>query len=952
MRIERTLTFLMAAVWLVLAGTAMADITVASSASQENVLRIGIGPGENGQTWYFDSNWMQNLFDNPGFEPATQGWVWIVGSTHTSSSLSTTNDDGAASGYWVGAQCSVRSSSIPASVGAVFSPTSFSSGGTFGGTFPTLNTGDTFGCNQTTMASFGGLFSASSNWRSSDGAVAGSTAFPYEGQGALAFSFSSGTSHSANAYWDTDTPIGGVCSNDNVTNCTAANEATDCGSGNTCLVAPLEPWHEIVGPFEIAFYAAAINASNPQVTVSLVRPGGVNVSHTFTLANDGAYHRYEYDFTGTDTAASAKSTLKFTMNSTVGAAATGEVIYVDDAYLGRQEASATGFRDEMKTVMSTMRVGSLRYMIENTLDVDDAHFEGPAGCTPGAVNVSGYVKGGCDYLKGSSGTSNGLQGWSYSPQDIYALSAAVDAVPWVSIPNTFSDADLQQFIDNACTAFSQYGFSQIWIEQSNEDWNGFGFGAILVNAGTGSYTYYGEIAGRNFNVMSTEAASKCPAFAAQFHYVIGNQICNSGVLAKALAGAQQAGFPIPNTSQYGSDDAPYNPPGGSIPSESGTLAEQAAAYAAYLFDAIPSQAACFSYDKTAGGLGSNNTMAAYETGLNGANSSGGSTSEQAYLAEGDLASGTAQAANWMESMQNGAVLQEEFDLGFMEQGSIHAPIYGCAHDMDSDFGPTFPHLRPRCLALELVNSAIGGNYYATFGNPTGVYTNAFENNGTWSAVLVNTNGTPQSVTVDFPGGTVPNQATTLNYVNGITDNTENSNDVTVGPLAGGVSCTGQNCSVTLPPWNVVALSNSGSQATPTPTATAPATPKPSATATPTATSSPPPTSTPKATPVSGDMPACTPVLTSPAPGAQVSGQIAVRVVPNCNSAAVACGYFVRQWLPNGAASDSLGSTYTLDTTQFPNGNTGLYAQIYNAGCGSFAGQNVFGNANVSITIAN
>ena len=56
--------------------------------------------------------------------------------------------------------------------------------------------------------------------------------------------------------------------------------------------------------------------------------------------------------------------------------------------------------------------------------------------------------------------------------------------------------------------------------------------------------------------------------------------------------------------------------------------------------------------------------------------------------------------------------------------------------------------------------------------------------------------------------------------------------------------------------------------------------------------------------------------------------------------------------PHGAASDSLGSTYTLDTTQFPNGNTGLYAQIYNAGCGSFAGQNVFGNANVSITIAN
>jgi len=46
----------------------------------------------------------------------------------------------------------------------------------------------------------------------------------------------------------------------------------------------------------------------------------------------------------------------------------------------------------------------------------------------------------------------------------------VGAVPWITISNGFSDADLKTFIDNACNAFSTYN-SLIWIEQGNENWN-------------------------------------------------------------------------------------------------------------------------------------------------------------------------------------------------------------------------------------------------------------------------------------------------------------------------------------------------------------------------------------------------------------------------------------------------------------------------------------------------
>jgi hypothetical protein len=77
-------------------------------------------------------------------------------------------------------------------------------------------------------------------------------------------------------------------------------------------------------------------------------------------------------------------------------------------------------------------------MTENALRQTDANFEGPSGCPPEAT-----ATGGCDFLRGPSGTFTGSgnpQGaWYYGPAGIYPLVSAVGAVPWVSIPNTFSD---------------------------------------------------------------------------------------------------------------------------------------------------------------------------------------------------------------------------------------------------------------------------------------------------------------------------------------------------------------------------------------------------------------------------------------------------------------------------------------------------------------------------------
>ena len=137
--------------------------------------------------------------------------------------------------------------------------------------------------------------------------------------------------------------------------------------------------------------------------------------------------------------------------------------------------------------------------------------------------------------------------------------------------------------------------------------------------------------------------------------------------------------------------------------------------------------------------------------------------------------------------------------------AVEARIWGIVHDLDSDFGPTFPHLRPIAMGEEVVNSAIGGAYYPVKA-PSGTVINAYLNAGAWSAALVNTTASPITLTVQFPSsGTMPQTAETVLNTNGITDNAENSNDVYVGALPGGLSTSGQNVTLTLPPYSVVAI---------------------------------------------------------------------------------------------------------------------------------------------------
>ncbi|MGC2305195.1 hypothetical protein [Candidatus Binatus sp.] len=784
------------------------------------VYRIGVNLDQ--QDLGGPKDFMQNMLDNPGFEPPTDGHLIKMGSA-SNSTFTDATDSGAPTGYWVGAKASVRTG---AAAGDQFTIVGFTAGGSYafgscqnasGGSIacPTLAAG--VGVAEVlTSPAIGGPLNKNviAGWAAGDTNSSLSTADKFEGQGSLSINVADGNSHYVDYGWDVEVSHNGVCSNDDVTPCTDANQTADCGSGNTCVVAPQAgPWHPVKGPFEIAFWAKGSGTSTgtPQVTVALTRPTTFTVSHTFTLTNDGAWHQYTFPFTGGDTGFKGGSNmwrLDFKLTATNGSAATRATIYIDDIYLGRAENSLTGFRDEVVQTLRSINPGSLRYGAYVQLGTSDDGYEGASGCRAG--NSGPTATGTCDYLHGPSYV-NGLGGsWVYAAQDAYALDGALDAVPFMTIGNAMNDADLKEFTDRLCTATNTYNFPSVWIENENEEWLN-GHGHISYGSENLGKLGYGEETQRNFSIMNAEATAHCPSIASRFHYIMGNQICNSGVIGGELAGASAAGYPMPNTSQYGTDDATYYPSTQVLPSYSGSLASQAAQYALLIFGNVPKSVGppgtgCINNGRYSdyGVIGSNNFLAIYEMGPGaGGNGHGNAAPEQAYLSEGGYPSAAWMAESWLLAQQIGKTpIQNEYQLGQLEYQN--APMWGIVHDLDSDFGPTFPHLRPIALGMEVMNSAIGGNYYPVSGMPSGTYANAFLQGSDWSAILVNSTSSNSAGTITFPTGTVPGICKGVLYSNGITDNNENSNSVYVGPCAS-FSCSGQICSYNLPPFSVEAM---------------------------------------------------------------------------------------------------------------------------------------------------
>jgi hypothetical protein len=767
-----------------------------------------IGVNMDAQSQYDGQAYLQNFLDNPGFEPAMLGHLIIVGSSSTSSGFTDTNDGNAfSSNLWNGVTASVRTGVY---AGHTFTIAKYTAGGTYAcaSACPSLAAGDLIGETiSNTAISYSSGHYLPGNWgvEDSDTGIALSTVKHYAGASSLLFDVHDGNRHAVEFGMDNFNASVGTCAKDSVTFC---QTKSDCGTG-TCDKAPTYPWHPVSGPMSMSAYALASGTTGtPMLTLLLARVGSSwdKVSHTFNLTQDGAWHQYVYNFTGADKS-SDTGELIFKVTAQSGSAA-GAKVYVDNAFLGPAASPmVAAWRNDVLTTLRTLNPGTLRYMNGQGLSSNDSYFEG-----------NDYVRGSA--TDGTGGNST----WAFSLSDMYAMAGALGANPWISIPDLFSDADVNSFAANLCTAFAADGFSKAFVEQSNEDW-----ASGPITAGGGQCVNYGKMANRNFGLIKTYMTSKCSTYASNVYFVVGGQEGNSGVLA-----ATSAQIPT-NDPHYGGTIAAYVP---AQPEQNTgqTMAQYAAlGFSNSLLQFATSGVGAFTKavpNNITGGVcggtlrGCNQFLAVYENGSS--NQCGTATPIEAWdMSAGWIAAGF-NGQNWILGFSAGsngpnsgtlfpALAQNTFNLaqpefltssgGCTSGHGTDTALWGIVHDFDSTFGPTFPHIRPIGWAEALLNRAIGGAYHQIDTLAwTGIYGAAFLQNGFWSVILSNSNNAGISFKVTFPpGGALPAVGETVLYTNGPADNDENSNSVKIGPLPGGVSNSGNMLTLTLPPLSVVAL---------------------------------------------------------------------------------------------------------------------------------------------------
>jgi hypothetical protein len=717
---------------------------VASSPTITDIPRIGVNLGT--WTYYGAEQYRQNVLMNPGFEPTYEGRILEV----TNPTGSTFEDDvnwiGEGPANWYnGATFSVRSGVSTGATGQIsgYNP---NSGGdpifTCKGGCPTLNTGDEISMYYTDPPSAGAI---ASWWTSDTNLIQTNSDHEPNSQGTYSLKATlNGSGHRLDSYLDS------------------------YGSIKTINYLP------VTGTWTISFWAKAVNASSDaSVSVNLIRLGDGTHDNTNFISQQnftptGTWQQFSYSFTGNETA--NLGTLDF---SVVLSGSSGTIL-LDDMTLGPASGGAGGWRNELVSTLSALHPGVIR------------DTQGQLG-EPFSQRTGGDTAHGPSSYNGPTAFPN----FTYTMADFFALAHAVGAEPWVVIPDTVTDAEIQQYGQFLEQQQSLYHFPEIMIELGNENWNGLFRGAGIVSAAS-----YGLVAERDFTLLQ-EAASNDPTV----KMVGGGQYGNPDQVQQVAENIPSAPYIAAAPYFWGCQDT----------------GQSTSTYLTEMFNDGWSNPAN-EMIPIAEGLKPGQTAVTYEENLT--TTGGSATTAERMPIQAGYASGGALEQQILRVMNSGFRMQNVFAFeqlqingqdgvyGFTGQcdanppSGTNVPLWGIVHDLNASSNL----IRPTGLAVELANLAIAGNFYpvntSMYSNVTGA---AFLASGKWSALFSNGTGSSQTIIVTFPSsGTIPATMRQLSYTSGPTDLNESSPLVTIG--TGSVTSLGNNqVSITLPAWGAVAL---------------------------------------------------------------------------------------------------------------------------------------------------
>jgi hypothetical protein len=295
----------------------------------------------------------------------------------------------------------------------------------------------------------------------------------------------------------------------------------------------------------------------------------------------------------------------------------------------------------------------------------------------------------------------------------------------------------------------------------------------------------GQAANRGFALLRAAAGAQTP-----LHLVVNGQFANPWVGQQALANA-----PLANAV----DVAPYY-------FYSLNAADSQADALASLFD-LSDESSLLSQAQTAN-ASSGKGLDVYE--INASTYDGDAPEAQRDPYVAGMASGSALAAHLITAMYGGVARQLVFDLAqydfYVSSAYGDVMLWGVANSLAEA-----ESFRPTGLALEMLNSAIAGDFHAaTASNAGSITAAAFLSNSGWSLAIASANSSPTVLTVSLPAnGTPPSQAFTLSgptptLMNDVSASNPTGNaQVSIAPI------TVSGNQVTVPPYGFVVLLPAG-----------------------------------------------------------------------------------------------------------------------------------------------
>lgn len=444
------------------------------------------------------------------------------------------------------------------------------------------------------------------------------------------------------------------------------------------------------GAWRLSFWSRAC-AGQPALNVEFRRAGS-SAFLSQTITPTAEWMKSDFDFTAEDGGPPGALELHFR------ATGSASCVLLDDVELGAAQVQPFPFRQEVINALRQLHPGYLR------------DWQGQMGDTLANRLAGPFARRASRYRPDTDGTDFG-----YSLPEFLDLCAAVESSPWIVLPPTFTNEELDGL---GRYLASQTRFAEIVLEFGNENWNG-----IFRPAGIPDPVAHGQAATQAFKLIRAAAGAKVP-----LRMAVNGQYANPEY---ALRFAQNV--PTADVLALG----PYF----QYSLAAGTPTAQ---WLAELF--VGDNGKLSDEARQLQGLGKE--LAVYEVNLHTTEGDAAASERDAVTA--GAAAGSAVAKVMLDALAAGARRQCVYAFtgydSYLASYSGMVKLWGIVRDV----GET-GRFRPTGLAISMLNQVIAGDLMQVTKQSeaqAALYT--FRSGTNWSAALVSTAPIEQEITIRFP----------------------------------------------------------------------------------------------------------------------------------------------------------------------------------------------------------